>query len=235
MCSIFLCVSKKETHMLKKLLAEFAGTFFLVFAGTGAIVINQETNGAIGHMGIAFTFGLIVCVLVYAFGNISGAHLNPAVSIGLWSAGKFELKELPGYILAQLAGAFAATLSLKWFFPMNKLLGTTLPYNDSWKMAFGMEFILTFLLVFVILRIVVSGDKYATVGGIVIGFVILLEAMFAGPVSGASMNPARSLAPAIVSGATQHLWAYVFATIGGGLVAAITHTVLFDQQKNKNT
>jgi aquaporin Z len=221
--------------MLKKLLAEFGGTFFLVFAGTGAIIINQETGGSIGHIGICLVFGVIVCAMVYAFGNVSGAHLNPAVTFSLWSAGKIDLKEVPGYVFAQVVGAFAASLTLKWFFPMNKLLGTTLPYNDSWKMAFGMEFILTFLLVFVILRVITGDKEYPALAGIIIGGTILVDALFGGPVSGGSMNPARSLAPAIVSGETKHLWAYIFAPIGGGLVAAFIHTTFFlEKDGNKD-
>jgi MIP family channel proteins len=217
--------------MLKKLLSEFAGTFFLVFAGTGAIIINETTKGAVGNLGICLTFGLVVCAMVYAFGNISGAHLNPAVSIGLWSAGIIKLQDVPGYILAQVAGAFTATLTLKWFFPLNKSLGTTLPYNDSWKMAFGMEFILTFLLVFVILMVITGEKEYPALAGIIIGGTILLDALVGGPVSGASLNPARSLAPAIVSGSTKHLWAYIAGPIGGGLVAAISHSIFYRQKE----
>lgn len=215
--------------MLKKLLAEFSATFFLLFAGTGAIVIDQETHGAIGHVGIAVSFGLIVCAMIYAFGSISGSHMNPAVTLALWSAGKFELKEIPGYIAAQVAGAFSASLTLKWFFPQNQLLGTTLPYINSWKIAFGMEFILTFLLMLVVLRVIAEEKKLAPLAGIIIGGVVLLEALFAGPVCGASMNPARSLAPAVVSGDLHHLWAYITAPVGGALTAAISHKVFFGE------
>jgi MIP family channel proteins len=216
--------------MLKKLISEFAGTFFLVFAGTGAIIVNAQTNGVIGHVGIAATFGIVIMLMVYSFGNVSGAHLNPAVTFALWSSGKFPLKEIPGYIFAQLVGAFAASLSLKWFFPTDTTkYGTCLPYNDSWKMAFGMEFILTFILVFVILRVIADREKLQF-AGLIIGGAIFLDALFGGPASGASMNPARALAPAVVSGTYKHLWAYLAAPIGGAIVASIIHSVFYKEE-----
>jgi aquaporin NIP len=218
--------------MLKKILSEFAGAFFLVFAGTGAIVINQETNGVIGHAGIAMVFGVIVAAMIYSFGNISGAHMNPAVTIALYTNGTIPLAEVPAYIIAQLTGAFTASVTLKWFFPLNKLLGTTLPYNDSWKMAFGMEFILTFLLVFVIFR-VIANTELKVFAGVIIGGVVFLDAMFGGPVCGASMNPARSIAPAVVSGVTEHLWAYIVSPIVAGLAASIIHQKIFKQKNSE--
>ncbi|MBC7862116.1 MAG: aquaporin [Bacteroidia bacterium] len=219
--------------MLKKLLSEFAGSFFLVFAGTGAIVVNNATNGSIGHIGICMVFALVICVMVYAFGNVSGAHMNPAVTIGLWSAGIIKIKDVPGYIVAQVAGAFAATLTLKWFFPMEKLFGTCQPYNDSWKMAFGMEFILTFLLVFTILMVITGEKEYPALAGIIIGGVILLDCLVGGPVSGAGLNPSRCLSPAIISGTTKHLWCYIAGPIGGALVAAIGHSIIYREKENK--
>ncbi len=203
---------------MKKPLSEFLGTFAMVFAGTGAIVINQHSGGVIGHAGIAMVFGLIVLAMIYTFGDISGAHLNPAVTLGFAAAGRFPLKEVPIYITAQLAGAFAASFILKILFPENLTLGATLP-TGSVSQSFILEVILTTILMLVILSVSTGSKEKGITAGIAIGAVVALEAMFAGPVSGASMNPARSLAPAIVSGHFQHLWLYLVATILGALIA----------------
>ncbi len=189
---------------MKKFFAEFIGTFAMVFCGTGAIIINQETNGVISHAGIALTFGLIVAAMIYALGNISGAHLNPAVSVGFWIAKKFPGKEVAPYIVAQVAGAFAASVILKLLFPANEFLGSTLPLNSALQ-SWVLEIILMFLLMLVILQVAHGSKEQGMFAGIAIGSVVMLEAMFAGPICGASMNPARSLSPAIVSGHTEHL------------------------------
>lgn len=190
----------------------------MVFAGTGAIVINQHSGGVIGHAGIAMVFGLIVLAMIYTFGDISGAHLNPAVTLGFAAAGRFPFKEVPIYITAQLAGAFAASFILKFLFPESLTLGATLP-TGSVSQSFILEVILTTILMLVILSVSTGSKEKGITAGIAIGAVVALEAMFAGPVCGASMNPARSLAPAIVSGHFQHLWLYLVATILGALIA----------------
>ncbi len=199
-------------------LAEFLGTFALVFAGTGAIVINQVTGGTIGHIGIALVFGLIVLSMIYTFGDVSGAHLNPAVTIGFAVAGRFPWSSTPGYIAAQLGGAFLASATLKFLFPENPTLGATLP-RGSVSQSFILEVILTIILMLVILSVSTGSKEKGITAGIAIGAMVGLEAMFAGPICGASMNPARSLAPAIVSGNFQHLWLYPFATILGACLA----------------
>lgn len=203
---------------MKKLLAEFLGTYALVFAGTGAIVIDQQSHGAITHVGIAITFGLIVMSMIYAFGDISGAHLNPAVSIAFSVAGRFPAKELVPYILSQVAGALLASLTLKLMFPANDLLGATMP-SGSELQSFVMELILTFFLMLVIVNVASGSKEQGMFAGLAIGSVVALEAMFAGPVCGASMNPARSVAPAIISGHLAHLWLYVAAPIAGAVLA----------------
>ncbi len=206
---------------MKKYLAEVLGTFALVFCGTGAIIINQQSNGAITHAGIAITFGLIVMAMIYTLGNISGAHLNPAVTIAFTLAGKFELKQVVPYIISQIAGALLASFVLKYLFPANELLGTTLPTGTA-QQSFILEFILTFFLMLVIVNVATGSKEQGMFAGLAIGSTVLLEAMFAGPVCGASMNPARSLAPAIVSGHTEHLWIYIVATILGASLAIPT-------------
>jgi aquaporin NIP len=202
----------------KRLLAEFLGTFGLVFAGTGAIVINGASHGAITHVGISLTFGLIVLAMIYTFGDVSGAHLNPAVTTAFAAARRFSWKEVPGYILAQLAGASAASGLLRFLFPLDEKLGTTLPAGAV-AQSFVLEVVLTFFLMLVILSVSTGSKEKGITAGIAIGAIIGLEAMFAGPICGASMNPARSLAPAIVSGHVQFLWIYILAPVMGALLA----------------
>lgn len=203
---------------MKKFVAEFLGTFALVFAGTGAIIIDQQSHGVITHAGIAMTFGLIVMSMIYAFGDISGAHLNPAVSIAFTVAGRFPMKQLGPYIFSQLAGAVLASFVLKFMFPDNALLGATMPAGSEMQ-SFVMEFILTFFLMLVILNVASGSKEVGMFAGIAIGGVVALEAMFAGPVCGASMNPVRSLSPAVASGHTEHLWIYIAAPIVGAVAS----------------
>ena len=202
----------------RKYFAEAFGTFFLVFAGTGAIVINQVSGGAVTHPGIALTFGLIVLALIYTVGEISGAHLNPAVTLGFWAAQRFPKASVFPYILSQCAGAVAASLMMRMLFPYNDALGSTLPKGSAWQ-SFVLEFLLTFLLMWVVLNVSTGAKEKGITAGIVVGAVIALEAMFAGPISGASMNPARSLGPALVSNHLHHLWLYFVAPVGGALAA----------------
>ena len=210
---------------MKKYIAEFIGTFSMVFCGTGAIVINETTNGAVTHIGIAVTFGLIVMAMVYSLGNISGAHLNPAVTIAFAVAKKFPVKEIFPYTVFQLAGAFGASFVLKYLFPGNLLLGTTLPAGSELQ-SFILEIILTFFLMFVIINVSHGSKEQGLMAGIAIGSVVLLEAIFAGPISGASMNPARSIAPAFVSGNITHVWIYIFAPLIGSVLAVYTFKIL---------
>jgi aquaporin Z len=203
---------------MKRLVAEFIGTFALVFCGTGAVIIDQETHGAVTHVGIAITFGLIVMCMIYALGNISGAHLNPAVSVAFVVAKRFALRQLLPYIGSQLAGAVVASLVLKIIFPGNLLLGATLPAGSAMQ-SFILELILTFFLMLVIIQVATGSKEQGMFAGLAIGSVVLLEAMFAGPICGASMNPARSFAPAIVSGHLENLWIYLVATPIGAIMA----------------
>jgi aquaporin Z len=202
----------------KKYAAEMMGTFGLVFAGTGAIVIDQVSGGAITHAGVALTFGLIVLAMIYNFGDISGAHLNPAVTIGFWAARRLPGREVLPYIASQILGALAASGVLRMLFPGNPLLGATMPAGSE-AQSFVLEFILTFFLMLTILNVSTGSKEKGITAGIAIGSVIALEAMFAGPICGASMNPARSLAPAVVSGHLEHLWLYLVAPVLGAVMA----------------
>ena len=203
---------------MKKYIAELIGTFALVFCGTGAIIIDQQTNGQVGHIGVAITFGLIVTAMIYAFGGTSGAHLNPAVTIAFSLASLFPKKEILPYIAAQITGAFIATVLLKLLFPTNINLGATIPAGPNLQ-SFILEIILTFILMLIILFTSQGSKETGTMAGLAIGGTVLLEAMFAGPICGASMNPARSLSPAIVSGNITTLWIYLTAPVLGAIIA----------------
>ena len=206
---------------MKNYVAEFIGTFAMIFCGTGAMTINEITGGDVSHVGIGITWGLIVMAMIYAFGEISGAHFNPAVSIAFAYAKKFSWKEVPKYIFFQVAGAFAASLLLMWLFPKSELLGATIPTVDVWR-AFVLELILTFFLMVVIINVSTGSKEVGMMAGIAIGSVVLLEALFAGPITNASMNPARSLAPNIVSGNIKGLWLYILAPIIGAILAVVS-------------
>ena len=203
---------------MKSCLAEFLGTFALVFTGTGAIVVNDISGGAITHVGVALTFGLIVMAMILTYGGVSGAHLNPAVTLALASASRFPWRKIPGYLASQFGGALCASLVLKVLFPAHLSLGATLP-GGSAAQSFILEFILTALLMLAILHSTHGAGDKSLVPAIAIGAVVGLEAMFAGPICGASMNPARSLGPALVSGKIDHLWIYLAATTLGALLA----------------
>ena len=210
---------------MKKYTSEFLGTFTMVFCGTGAIVINQESNGAITHLGIAITFGLIVMVMIYALGSISGAHFNPAVTLAFHISGSFERKEILPYWASQLFGAFAASGLLHFLFPANAMLGATMPAGSEIQ-AFVFEMLLSFFLMLVIIHVARGSKEQGMFAGLAIGATVLLEALFAGPVCGASMNPWRSLAPAVVSGHTEHIWIYLTAPFLGAGLAVLNYKFL---------
>ncbi len=213
---------------MKKYIAEFIGTFSMIFCGTGAMTINEVTGGSVSHVGIAITWGLIVMAMIYAFGEISGAHFNPAVSIAFAYAKKFSWKEVPKYIIAQILGAILASILLWFLFPASETLGATIPTVDVWR-AFVLELLLTFFLMVVIINVSTGSKEIGVIAGIAIGAVVLLEAMFAGPITNASMNPARSFAPALVSGNLTHLWLYMVAPIIGALLAVVSCKLVKDE------
>ena len=210
---------------MNKYLGEFIGTFGLVFAGTGSIIINDLRGGVITHVGIAITFGLIVMAMIYSVGDISGAHLNPAVTIGFWLAKRLPSRVVPGFIGSQFAGGISASLILKLIFPNQESLGGTIPTIPI-PAAFAMEVILTFFLMFVIIHVAVGAKEVGLMAGVAIGATVALSALFAGPVTGASMNPVRSLAPALVSWRWDHQWIYVVAPLIGSAMAVGTCKVM---------
>jgi aquaporin Z len=202
---------------MKKLTAECFGTFALVFAGTGAVIIDSVHSGAVTHVGVALTFGLVVLAIIYAIGDVSGAHLNPAVTLGFFFARRFPFHHVLPYVLSQIAGGLLASFLLRLLFPDDATLGATRPAGPPLQ-SFLLEIVLTLFLMFVILGVSTGAKEKGLMAGVAVGAVIALEALFAGPVSGASMNPARSLAPAVVSGNLESLWIYLAApTIGAAL------------------
>ncbi len=213
---------------MKKYIAEFIGTFSMIFCGTGAMTINEVTGGDVTHVGIGITWGLIVMAMIYAFGEVSGAHFNPAVTIAFAYAKKFSWKEVPKYIIFQILGAFAASLVLLFLFPESELLGSTIPKVAIWR-AFVLELLLTFFLMVVIINVSTGSKEVGMMAGLAIGSVVLLEALFAGPITNASMNPARSLAPNIVSGNVQGLWLYMVAPVLGALLAVVSCKLVKDE------
>lgn len=208
---------------MKRELGELFGTFAMVFCGCGAMTVNEITGGSITHVGVAITWGLIVMAMIYAFGEISGAHFNPAVTVAFAIAKKFSWKDVPTYIIFQTIGALLAILLLWFLFPESNSFGHTYPSEGFPPLkAFVLELLLTFFLMLVIINVSTGSKEIGTMAAIAVGAIILLEAMFAGPMTKASMNPVRSLAPAIVSGNLQHLWLYLTAPFIGAILAVLS-------------
>jgi aquaporin NIP len=227
---------------MRPLISEWFATFVLIFGGTGVVVVNKLTGGSVTLVGIALTWGLLVAVMAYACGPVSGAHMNPAVTVGLAYAGKHPWKLVPTYVLAQCAGAFTASLLLAVLTRQAANLGLapTMPYAPSggspwvWE-CFVLEVWLTGVLMFVILSVSTARPEIASLGGFIAGGVIALEVLFCGPVTGASMNPARSLAPAVVGGTLDHLWLYLTAPPLGAVVAVIIWKVIHRPESTEVT
>ncbi len=210
----------------REALAECIGTFVMVFVGTGAVMVNHLSQGSITHLGVSAVFGAVVAALIYSLGHVSGAHFNPAVTLAFGSSGFFRRSQVLPYIVAQLVGAIAASLLLSLTFGPVANLGATLPLQDNWRQAFVLETVLTFILMTVILG---SGlDRRAQIGfaGLAIGLTVGLEAVCMGPITGASMNPARSFGPAFVAGLWQHHWLYWLAPILGAQLAVVVYRYL---------
>lgn len=199
------------------LYAEFIGTFAMVFCGTAAMAVN-ETTGAVAHEGVAITWGLIVMVMIYAFGDQSGAHFNPGVTVSFALAKRFAWKKVPRYVITQTLGAIAASMAVKALLPESEVIGATIP-SISHMSAFWLELLLSFFLMLVILHISTGSKEIGPVAGVAVGSVILLEAMFAGPLTNASMNPVRSLGPALIGNHWEPIWIYLTAPFIGMALA----------------
>jgi aquaporin NIP len=210
------------TTDLKAYFGEFLGTFILLMFGTGAIIVHQETQGSVTHVGICIVWGLVVMALIYGLSEVSGCHINPAVSISLALVGLFKWKYVLPYVFCQVAGGFLASFCLHLMFPANEGLGGTYPSGSAGQSWFLELFLTFFLMITVLLTTQGKKESALVLAPLAIGAVVLLEALFAGPISGASMNPARSLAPAVLSGKVSEVWVYLTATpLGAALGAGV--------------
>jgi MIP family channel proteins len=209
---------------MRALVAELIGTFALVFAGAGAIMVDDKTH-ALGHVGVAITFGLVIMVMIYAVGHISGAHFNPAVSFAFALTRHFSWTRVVGYWAAQVSGALIAAAILRGSLGDRAHVGATLPAGSQ-AQAFLWETVLTFLLMFVIMSVATDTRAVGEAAAIAIGGTVGLDAMFGGPITGASMNPARSLGPALVSGDLHALWLYIAAPLLGAAVGGLAYQYL---------
>jgi MIP family channel proteins len=237
-------IEMSEQYVSKKCASEFIGTFALVFFGCGAVAVDQLSNGALGLIGISVVFGLVVMAMVYTYGHASGAHINPAVTIALAFSKRFDKKDVLPYVGAQCAGAVSASLVhlflLKSVFLEQGILekmafGVTQPINDSSLTVVFVEALLTFFLMVVILGSAVDKKAAGNFAGIAIGATVAFLIMFGGPITGGSLNPARSLGPAIVSGELSHIVAYVIGPIIGAIGAVVVYDKLntLDRQTNQ--
>jgi MIP family channel proteins len=213
-----------DRNLARTLAAEFVGTFALVFAGCGAIMVNAKT-GALGHIGVAITFGLVIMAMIYAVGHISGAHFNPAVTFAFALTRHFPWRRGLAYWATQIAAALTAAAILRGSLGDIAHVGATLP-SGSQAQSFLWELILTFFLMFVIMAVATDTRAVGEAAAIAIGGTVGLDAMFGGPISGASMNPARSIGPAVVSGDLHALWLYIVAPVVGATLAALTYQLI---------
>jgi MIP family channel proteins len=207
--------------------AEAVGTFLLVFAGPGAVVIDGVSGGSVTHLGIGLSFGLAVMAAIFAVGHISGAHINPAVTLAFALAGHFPRRHALPYIAAQLAGAAAAALVLRWLFGRVADLGATVP-SDGAGQALGLEVVITALLMLVIMAVATDLRAVQDAAALAIGGYVALAATFSGPIAGASMNPARSFGPALLSGTWTDHWVYWVGPIAGAAVGAAVYVLIRD-------
>ena len=210
---------------LLKYAAELLGTFIMVFIGTGAIVLDDWTHGGVSHLGVSLAFGVAVAAMVFAFGRLSGAHINPAVTLAFWFSGRFPRPHLMPYIISQLLGAFCASILLHFMAPSHPDLGSTYP-TVGMTASVILEVLLTFILMWVILWVSTGSKEIGKWAPIAIGGTVFLEAYLAGPLTGASMNPARSFGPALASGQLAHLWMYLLAPVMGAMVAVFACRLL---------
>jgi aquaporin Z len=217
---------------MQRLIAEFIATFILVFIGTGAATVNEIT-GDITHAGVALSFGLVVLAMIYAVGDISGAHMNPAVTVAFAFSKRFAWKDVTGYIVAQSLGAIFASTTLRILFMESKFLGATEPAGTLFQ-SLLLEGILTFILMFVILCVSTGAKEKGIMAGGAIGSVIAFEAMMGGPICGASMNPARSFSPALRTGRLDTLWLYIVSPVLGAMLAVLAFQGMMATQNDQN-
>jgi aquaporin Z len=203
-----------------RLAAEALGTYFLVFAATGAVAVDAVTHGTLGNIGMSLACGLVVFAMIEAIGDVSGAHMNPAVSVGFALAGRFPWRQVPGYVVAQFVGAFAASFTVRALLPESPTLGEHSPHIIAPR-AFALECLLGLFLMMTILGVTAKAKERGLQAGLAIGAAVFLGVLLAGPISGGSMNPVRSIAPGVVSGRTDELWIYATAPMLGAAIAGV--------------
>lgn len=209
----------------KKLVAEVISTFILVFTGCGAVMVNAISNGKVTPVGISLVFGLVITIMIYAVGHISGAHMNPAVTLAFAIAKHFPWTQVPMYIVAQCGGSVFASFLLRWILHPAASEGATIPAGSDIQ-SFLLEIVITFILMFVVAAVATDTRARGELAGIAVGSCVALNALMAGPISGASMNPARSLGPAVASGNYRSIWVYIAGPIIGALVGILAYNCI---------
>ena len=216
-----------KTFPLNPLVSEFIGTFLLVFVATGVIMANELAGGQITHLGIGLSTGLAVSVIIFALGHVSGAHINPAVTFGFALGGHFPWRRVPGYVIAQMTGGIVASAVMLALLGSIAHQGANIPVVGT-SQALGLEVILTFLLMLVIVAVATDSKAQGQLAALAIGATVALEIIFAGPLSGSSMNPARSLSPALIGWTWTSQWIYVVGPLAGAAIAALFYGWLRD-------
>ncbi len=214
----------RAPSLFKRASAEALGTFALVTGGCGAILVDHAT-GALGHGGVAASFGLVIMVMIAALGHLSGAHFNPAVTLAFAVTRHFSWRDVPSYLLGQLTGAVGGALTLRAFFGLDAALGATAPVGSPLR-ALGIEVLLTAVLMFVIVSVATDTRAVGELAAVAIGGAVALDALWGGPITGASMNPARSFGPALVAGSWPSHWIYWVGPILGALLGAVLYQML---------
>ncbi len=211
---------------LRRYACEFLGTLFMVFFAAGAVTVDALNGGALGTIGGGLSSGLIVTAIIYAFGHISGAHINPALSIAACLIGHLDRRHLPGYVTAQMAGSIAGGFLVLGFLGVHNNVGANLPgpaANFSPWLALGMEFVLSFLLMWLVAGVGLDRRAHGPLAGVAVGGLVAIEVMVFGPYSGASMNPARSFGPHLAMGSLDLYWIYVLGPLAGMIAAAYVY------------
>nr|AAL05942.1 early embryogenesis aquaglyceroporin [Pinus taeda] len=210
---------------VRKVVAEFIGTFFLIFVGCGSVVVDKISNGSITHLGVSLVWGMAAMIVIYSIGHISGAHLNPAVTLALAAVKRFPWVQVPGYIVAQVFGSISAGFLLRFMFGEVAFMGATVP-SGSEMQSFALEIITTSLLVFVVSAVATDTKAVGELGGLAIGATIAMNVAISGPISGASMNPARTIGSAVAGNKYTSIWVYMVGPVIGALMGAMSYNMI---------
>lgn len=221
----FISSLRPNTPLIQMLVAEVISTFILVFTGCGAAMVNAISDGKVTPMGVSIVFGLVVTVMIYAVGHISGAHMNPAVTVAFAVAKHFPWTRVPLYIAAQCSGSIMASFMLRWILHPAASEGATLPAGSDVQ-SFLLEIVITFILMFVVAAVATDTRACGELAGIAAGSAVALNALMAGPISGASMNPARSLGPAVASGNYRAIWVYIIGPVIGSVLGMLAYNCI---------